>query len=642
MITLVVAAFAQDAVDAHGMHLGAVDSDPTTPMGAVLPPLHRDDGLHALVLGELAEAPLVVHEGGERVDLVDGLWTLNVAMAYRFGPARVSGSLPLFLADSNGGPVLGDTSLGADAVYTQGPVKQGVAVRLVLPSGSKARHLGSQAGGSSLMWSTRSGKGPLSGGIQTGAWVPFGSSELDRARLVTRAHGAFAVTPDLGLNLETRVEVPFTGSDLCACTPSEALAWAHLRTPSGLGLRAGGAVAITRGATAPVYRAFLGGAWSFGRDRDDGGVSPVVRRIEARPSTVFQGLVDLGVPLEGAPPPAPVERPLTEEDLRGRQEDAGRPSRVIQPAIGGSSASMPGIAAALEGLDLHLGGLPDFPGIGTPGRVPSKSSNDPEDRTESEDPCERVRQRRDEDERRDRLAHSVIPPVFFEADRARLTYEGVVAVQQAAGALLALPDARLRLDAYVQSDAAELYGDVLADRRKDQVLVALHLAGVDVAGRVDIQNLGGSGDELQDHRQARVELTLVVPEGATDEDGEDPDAAACPEEAAPPERRGDDGPLTVATDRRGETKAGELGKVGASAREDGQTVRQIVVYVGPEPSDAALQRAREQAEEIRVTLVGEGVDERRIRIAVVREKAPRGHGDIEVLTKRELVPAERR
>jgi outer membrane protein OmpA-like peptidoglycan-associated protein len=274
LLTLIASSLAADSFDAHGFRLGAFDDNPTAPLQLVLPHEWERGAFHAGAVLEYADSPLVlVHSDGTVEKLLDDIVAANLVLGYApHERLRLTAGAPLFFAstgplDQANGLGLGDLRVTADAVLLQGPVSLGLAPFVDLPSGAEAANLGQSGVAGGALLGARAEAGRASIGLNVGPYFQP-SIELGNLqgvdRLLAGAHLGYGVTDSLGLNLESRLELPFGANDVAGTDmPAELLLFGHKRFDSGAHLMLGGAGAVSPGAGAALFRLFVGGG--FGR-----------------------------------------------------------------------------------------------------------------------------------------------------------------------------------------------------------------------------------------------------------------------------------------------------------------------------------------------------------------------------------------
>ncbi len=263
------------SLDAHGFRLGTFTPDPIVPLQLVSPGREAQHSFYLAGVAEWAESPLVAAYTDERgvVSLLDNVLAANLAGGWRATEAvRFNLSLPLYLASRGEGDVangfaLGDIRASVDATLVDGPLRVGVAPLLDLPTGNADAFLGQGgiAGGALFTAGVGEDRWRLTANVG-----PYFRPQLDLGniqgadRLLAGAHVGYAVSESFGLNVEGRLEAPFSanavrGTDL----PTELLLFGHKVHEGGGHWMAGGSTAISPGASAAWYRVFVGGG--FGR-----------------------------------------------------------------------------------------------------------------------------------------------------------------------------------------------------------------------------------------------------------------------------------------------------------------------------------------------------------------------------------------
>lgn len=285
-------ALAADAYNAHGFSLVPSDGDLHDPLGMWRPELQVKRSFGVSALAEYAKAPLVQYTssaaGTTSQTLVDNLIGVNVGGAYAVSRrVALTLALPLYInaedALGESQPAVGDLRFAAPIglivprTDEQGKVSDGLHFLLSaipfanIPTGNVDLYLGSGGFG---------GGGVLAAGLGNEAWQLFanGGAEVTPAvyALANLNGGTFLkanlgtsvrIAENLAFRLEGTLNMPLVVNEVpWTESPSEAILSARYRADSGLNFTVGGATAITPGAGAARYRAFLGGGWTFGKE----------------------------------------------------------------------------------------------------------------------------------------------------------------------------------------------------------------------------------------------------------------------------------------------------------------------------------------------------------------------------------------
>jgi OOP family OmpA-OmpF porin len=305
---LLAPAVAQDGLDAHGFQLAPGDGDRLDYLSTWRSEAQRPGSFAVNGLFEYADSPLVLmtEKNGEvtRQVLVDNLVGLNVGATLgvheRVGVALAA---PVWFASL--GPE-GAAGLGIGDIRLSVPVgllladedEGGVGLSVIpfadLPTGSDARFLGNSGfGGGALV-----AGGYRSGGFDATANLGFQATpgiEYENLRGGGKLLGAVAVGAAvnewLGLRAETVLrpslspnEVPGTES------PGELILSARGRHEPGLSWTAGGATAVSKGASAAAFRVFAGIGWTMGKapvpDTDGDGLTDDLDTCPTDPEVV--------------------------------------------------------------------------------------------------------------------------------------------------------------------------------------------------------------------------------------------------------------------------------------------------------------------------------------------------------------------
>jgi outer membrane protein OmpA-like peptidoglycan-associated protein len=304
MLLLILAtAHAADTFDAHGFRLGAFTDEPTAPLSLTLPGTYKPNAVYFGGLLEYADDLLVRVNGDGSVDgVLDSLVGLNMAAGWApTSRIRLNASAPLFLAstglpdDTPNGVDMGDLRIGGDVVLVDGTVSLGFVPFLDLPTGATEEFLGQAgvAGGGLLGAKFQQGRAQI--GLNVGPYFQpaIGLGNLAGAnRLLAGAQLGVGVSDTLGINLETRAEIPFVANDIAgADLPAEVMLYGRNRFDGGGHIVLGGATAVSTGASAATFRVFLGGGFgTFGAgpavDTDGDGIVDASDTCPTEPETV--------------------------------------------------------------------------------------------------------------------------------------------------------------------------------------------------------------------------------------------------------------------------------------------------------------------------------------------------------------------
>lgn len=280
LLSLAQPARAQDGLDAHGFDLAAFDGDPRSPLSMNRPSYFGGGDYFVGGLLEYANLPLVYVTEGANGELVrepalDNLFVLNLSGGYApMRRLRVDVYAPIFLSSvgEEGAPqgfAFGDMRVSAMGAILQPGVEGGfglgVVPFVVLPTGAPKKFLGNGgvAGGGSVAATYERQKLTVGAelGLQFNPGIEAGNL-TNPDRLTVGLSGGWLLRPNLGLNLEAHLALPFEKNVVAASeAPAEIIASLRNRTESGIYWTAGGAAAVSRGAGAAQYRFFLGGGW---------------------------------------------------------------------------------------------------------------------------------------------------------------------------------------------------------------------------------------------------------------------------------------------------------------------------------------------------------------------------------------------
>ncbi|MCB9679204.1 MAG: OmpA family protein [Alphaproteobacteria bacterium] len=287
--------------DAHGFSLVAHDADVRDGLVLQRPGTMRGGSFFAGGVLSYAKAPLVLQDPDtkEREIVLDHVLAANVSLGGALHERlRLDALVPLFLTST--GPAggqgvgLGDIRLSALAMALIPEDTRGWGLGLVpwveLPTGVDSEFLGQRAVAGGVLaagtheWDRVTATVNV-GGRFTPRTVMRNLENADA--VVAGVGGAFSVTPDVGVGLEVRGDLPIVKADVPGTgSPWEAVGSVRHVRPNGAFLSGGAAMALTTGAGAATFRLFLGGGFGahiddFGpRDRDGDGI---VNRDDACP-----------------------------------------------------------------------------------------------------------------------------------------------------------------------------------------------------------------------------------------------------------------------------------------------------------------------------------------------------------------------
>ena len=268
---LLAPAHAASTFDAHGFHLVGFTDDPTDALQMAVPKAFKPGSFYFGALGEYADSPLVrIQPDGEVERLLDNVLTLNLSGGWApISRLRFDVTVPAFATSSGltgtNGFSLGDLRLGANVVIFDGTFGLSVVPLLDLPTGDDAAFLGHSGVSASALLSSRLTIGRGYVGASAG---PSFVSKIDLGnlkgadRLLVGAQAGVSLTEALALNTELRSEVPFGANEVAGTdTPAELLFYGRHRFESGGHLLVGGSTAVSSGASAAAWRAFIGGGF---------------------------------------------------------------------------------------------------------------------------------------------------------------------------------------------------------------------------------------------------------------------------------------------------------------------------------------------------------------------------------------------
>jgi outer membrane protein OmpA-like peptidoglycan-associated protein len=239
--------------------------------------------------------------------VLDDVWTMNLSGGYAIiDRVRIHADVPIYFAskgpsdtDPAGiqqGGGIGDLRLGGTVMIARGDGGSfGFIPWLDFPTGDSDRFLGNQgfAGGGVFAGSFTAGIFSLSADMGL-EFVPqievrnLTGSDM----LVAGVAGSLAFTEQFGTTVESRFKAPFEESEIPKSTaPSEVLATMRYRMESDFHFLWGGARALTPGAGAAQWRAFLGFGWTAPdekptHDMDGDGLKDKDDPCPRRPETI--------------------------------------------------------------------------------------------------------------------------------------------------------------------------------------------------------------------------------------------------------------------------------------------------------------------------------------------------------------------
>ncbi len=273
VIWLTSAVASAQSIDAHGFRLGTFTPDPIVPLQLNTPGRAPQHTWYAAGVAEWAESPLVAVYYGNTgtVSLLDDVLAANLAGGWNATEAvRLNLSLPVYLHSVgldgvSNGMDMGDIRATVDATLIDGDFDLGVAPMIDLPTGNADAFLGQGgvAGGAMLTLGASGDRIRV-----TANAGPYFRPQTDLGnlqgadRLLAGGHVGYAVTETFGLNVEGRLEAPFSanavsGTDL----PIEMLLFGHKVYEGGGHWMVGTSTAISPGASAAWYRIFAGGGF---------------------------------------------------------------------------------------------------------------------------------------------------------------------------------------------------------------------------------------------------------------------------------------------------------------------------------------------------------------------------------------------
>ncbi|MEZ4317329.1 MAG: OmpA family protein [Myxococcota bacterium] len=293
---LALAALAQDAApgfDAHGFALVAHDADIRDGLVLQRPGDFAGGGFFAGGVLEYAKSPLLLQNRvtGEREAVLDNVLAANLSLGGALHERiRLDALVPLFLTST--GPAggqgvgFGDIRLTAMGAILRPADTGGWGLALVpwldLPTGVDREYLGqrSVAGGGLIAATREWSRVTATANVGARANPEVDQRNLQNADAVVAGAGAaFGVTPDTGVGLEVRGELPLVKAGVSGTgSPWEAIgSLRHVRDGGGF-VTGGAAMALTKGAGAATFRVFVGGGFGasasdFGpKDRDLDGI----------------------------------------------------------------------------------------------------------------------------------------------------------------------------------------------------------------------------------------------------------------------------------------------------------------------------------------------------------------------------------
>lgn len=303
------AAFAQDAVDAHGITLTPNDGDKLDYLTTWRPEVQTRGSFGINGLFEYASAPLTLvrqaNDGAlDYTTLVDDLFGLNLT-AFGSPSTRVGigASMPIWFTSvgPNGaeGVATGDLRLAVPVgVVLPDPQEGGFGLSIVpfidLPTGAGARFLGNQgvAGGGTLAAGWSSPEFTIDGNAGIDVTPNINYQNLRGGSKFIGAFGlGYAVNDWLGLRGELNYRPSLSTNAIPGTeAPGEYLLSARGSHKSGLNWTVGGAGPFTKGATAAKFRLFLGLGYTAGKasnpDTDGDGILDNDDACPTQPETV--------------------------------------------------------------------------------------------------------------------------------------------------------------------------------------------------------------------------------------------------------------------------------------------------------------------------------------------------------------------
>lgn len=230
-----------------------------------------------------ANDPLVyITRKGERVELVSGIYQLDLMAAYTRGPVRLGVDLPVYLRSigSVGGETgLGDVALDLRATVLdrdEGPVGLAASARLGFPTSTVQAPLGADGFGYELGLIADKEFGPvlLAANIGTIGRPDVSLENVDWGDQFYGRLGAGIGDDNAGASLELATFLTYGEFSNPSARPSEAMAGGYYRVAGNWLLRGGVGTGISTGIGAPRVRVVAAVAWEPPResDRDGDGV----------------------------------------------------------------------------------------------------------------------------------------------------------------------------------------------------------------------------------------------------------------------------------------------------------------------------------------------------------------------------------
>lgn len=304
LLTLASPALAAETqgFDGHGFKLTGFSTDPRA-LYTIDRPYTYEGQWYAGGLLEYANQPLVRVVNGEETTLLGNLVALNLQGGYAITKdIRVDLSAPIYLV-ANGddadiaGAGFGDMRLTGTYAFLNPDFAEGtgagVSAFLDLPTGPQDRFLGQEgvSGGGKALASYQTEIWSVSGelGVQFNPEIELSNlSGSDTAILAVG--GGYLVSPDWGVNAETRFAIPFTAStEKGSAAPGELIFSGRHFTEEGGFLSFGAATGLTPGASAAAFRLFVGGGYGTlppPKDLDGDGFIGASDKCPDKPETV--------------------------------------------------------------------------------------------------------------------------------------------------------------------------------------------------------------------------------------------------------------------------------------------------------------------------------------------------------------------
>lgn len=306
-------AHAQDSAagfDAHNLHVAPYDGEVNDPLIVNRVGFFRKGQGFVGGVFEWSDENLVYQAPGnpkpDPIPLLDDLWTMNLSGGYAIiDRVRIHADMPFYFAskgiegtpigESQGGG-LGDLRLGGTVMIARGDNGDfGFVPWVDLPTGNSDRFMGNQgvAGGGALAGSFTAGFFTMSADLGLEFRPAIDVQNLTGSdSLVAGLAASATFTENFGGTIETRFKPPFEPSEIAnSGSPSELTTSLRYRLDSNFHFLAGGARALTPGAGAAAWRAFLGFGWSAPNekpthDMDGDGLKDKEDPCPTRPETV--------------------------------------------------------------------------------------------------------------------------------------------------------------------------------------------------------------------------------------------------------------------------------------------------------------------------------------------------------------------